>query len=133
AQVAYASRMVKVGGTIFPPENPNPVKRARIVALGAKVVERGAMGQTAASEGAAEFAREHGHYFLDDATDPLVPAATATIAGEILDEIAAPDVIFAPMGDTALIRGVAAEAKRRFREVRISLVQEEAATAYVRS
>src|SRR5438067_12703711 len=106
AAVAYAARIAKVGATIFLPENPNPVKRARIVALGANVVERGALGQTAASEGAAEFAREHGHYFLDDASDPLVPAATATIAGEILDEVAAPDVIFAPMGDTALIRGV---------------------------
>src|SRR5262245_65082102 len=70
AAVAYAARIAKVGATIFLPENPNPIKRARIVALGAKVVERGAMGQTAASEGAAEFAREHGHYFLDDATDP---------------------------------------------------------------
>ena len=26
-------------------------------------------------EGAAEFAREHGHYFLDDASEPLVVAA----------------------------------------------------------
>src|SRR5689334_162341 len=51
AAVAYAARLVKVGATIFLPENPNPVKRARIVALGAKVVERGAIGQTAASEG----------------------------------------------------------------------------------
>src|SRR4029077_8630327 len=92
-----------------------------------------AMGQTAASEGAGEFAREHGHYFLDDANDPLVPAATATIAGEILDKAAAPDVIFAPMGDTALIRGVAAEAKRRHPGVRIIGVQSEQAPAYVRS
>ena len=87
AAVAYAARVAKVGATIFLPENPNPVKRARIVALGAKVVERGSMGGSAASEGAAEFAREHGHYFLDDASDPLVPAGTATIAAEIFDEI----------------------------------------------
>src|SRR5205823_4312738 len=83
--------------------------------------------------GAAEFAREHGHYFLDDASDPLVPAGTATIASEILDEIPAPDVIFVPMGDTALIRGVAAEAKRRLPRVRIIGVQAEQAPAYVRS
>jgi threonine dehydratase len=91
------------------------------------------MGGSAASEGAAEFAREHGHYFLDDASDPLVPAGTATIASEILDEIPAPDVIFVPMGDTALIRGVAAEAKRRHPGVRIIGVQAEQAPAYVRS
>ena len=133
AAVAHAARIAKVGATIFLPENPNPVKRARIVALGAKVIERGAMGESAASEGAAEFAREHGHYFLDDASDPLVPVGTATIASEILDEIPAPDVIFAPMGDTALIRGVAAEAKRRNPRVRIVGVQAEQAPAYVRS
>jgi threonine dehydratase len=80
AAVAYASRIANLAATIFLPENPNPVKRAHIVALGAKVVERGAMGESAASEGAAEFAREHGYYFLDDASDPLVPAGTATIA-----------------------------------------------------
>src|SRR5205809_724068 len=133
AAVAYAARIAKVRATIFLPENPNPVKRARIVALGAKVVERGAMGQTAASEGAAEFARAHGHYFLDDASDSLVSAGTATIGSEILDEIPSPDVIFVPMGDTALIRGVAAEAKRRLSGVRIIGVQAEQAPAYVRS
>src|SRR2546430_6546384 len=113
AAVAYAARIEKVGATIFLQENPNPAKRARIVALGAKVVERGAMGGSAASEGAAEFAREHGHYFLDDASDPLVPAGTATIASENLDEIPAPDGIFFPMGGTPPVRGVAAEAERR--------------------
>jgi len=109
------------------------VKRARIVALGAKVVERGAMGQTAASEGAAEFAREHGHYFLDDASEPLVAAGTAIIASEILDQLPAPDVIFVHMGDTALIRGVAGEARRRHPGVRIVGVQAERAPAYVQS
>jgi len=133
AAVAYAARIAKIGATIFLPENPNPVKRARILALGAKVIERGDMGGSAASEGAAEFARDHGHYFLDDASDPLVPAGTATIAAEIFDEIQEPDVVFVPMGDTALIRGVAAEAKRRHSGVRIIGVQAEQAPAYVRS
>ena len=133
AAVAYAARIAKIGATIFLPENPNPVKRARIVALGARVMERGAMGESAASEDAAQFARDHGHYFLDDSSDPLVPVGTATIASEILDEIPAPDVIFVPMGDTALIRGVAAEAKRRHPGVRIVGVQAEQAPAYVRS
>jgi threonine dehydratase len=133
AAVAYAARIAKVGATIFLPENPNPVKRARIVALGANVIERGDMGGSATSEGAAEFAREHGHYFLDDASDPLVPAGTATIAAEIFGEIPEPDMVFVPMGDTALIRGIAAEAKRRRSGVRIIGVQAEQAPAYVRS
>src|SRR5215468_9566658 len=133
AAVAYAARIAKIGATIFLPEKPNPVKRARIVALGAKVIERGDMGGSATSEGAAAFARDHGHYFLDDASDPLVPPGTATIATEIFDEIPEPDVVFVPMGDTALIRGVAVEAKRRHPGVRIVGVQAEQAPAYVRS
>jgi threonine dehydratase len=55
----------------------------------------------------------------------------ATIASEILDEMPTPDVIFVPMGDTALIRGVAVEAKRRHLDVRIVGVQAEQAPAYV--
>ena len=70
AAVAYAASFVNVPATIFLPENPNQVKRARIVTLGARVVERGAPDQFAATEAAAAFAREQGHYFLDDASDP---------------------------------------------------------------
>jgi threonine dehydratase len=130
AAVAYAARFFNIPATIFLPENPNPVKRARIVSLGAKVVEQGAGDQSAAAEGARAYAREHGYYFLDDASDPLVPAGAATIASEILEEMPSPDYIFVPMGDTALIRGVAAEAKRRHPMVRIVGVQAQQAPAY---
>jgi threonine dehydratase len=133
AAVAYAARLVDVPATIFLPENPNPVKRARIVAQGASVKERGAADQAAAIQAAAAFAREHDHYFLNDASDPLIPVGTATIAAEILDELPQPDVIFVPMGDTALIRGIAAEAKRRHPAVRIIGVQAQQAPAYARS
>jgi threonine dehydratase len=133
AAVAYAARIVNLAATIFLPENPNPVKRARILGLGAEIVERGSADQLAAIEAARAFGREQGHYFLDDSSDPLVPAGAATIACEILNEIPEPDAIFVPMGDTALIRGVAAEAKRRYPTVRVVGVQAEQAPAYVRS
>jgi threonine dehydratase len=133
AAVAYAARFANLPATIFLPENANPVKRARILALGAEVVERGAADQLAAIEAAAAFAREHGHYFLDDSSESLVPAGAATIACEILDEMPRPDAIFVPIGDTALIRGVAAEAKRRHPTVRTVGVQAEQAPAYARS
>ena len=132
AAVAYAARLAEITATIFLPQNPNPVKRARILALGAQVVECSA-DQSPPTEAAAAFAREQRHYFLDDASDPLVPLGTATIASELLDEVARPDAIFVPMGDTALIRGVAAEAKRRCPTVRIIGVQAKDAPAYARS
>jgi threonine dehydratase len=128
AAVAYAASIAKIPATIFLPEDPNPVKRARILSLGATVVEHGS-----ATEAAAEFARDYGYYFLNDASDSLVPVGTATIAAEILDELPDPDIIFIPMGDTALIRGMAAEVKRRQPKVRIIGVQAEEAPAYAQS
>jgi threonine dehydratase len=130
AAVAYAARLAKLPATIFLPQSPNPIKRARIVALGGAVkeVEYQSLGNAAAA-----FAQEHDYYFLNDASDELVPVGTATIAAEILDELPTPDVIIVPMGDTALIRGVAAEAKGRHPAVRIIGVQAAQAPAYARS
>lgn len=132
AAVAYAAQLAKLPATIFLPEYPNPIKRARIVALGADVKEVASKGDSLA-DAAATFAHEHDYYFLNDASDNLVPAGTATIAAEIFDELPNPDVIIVPMGDTALIRGVATEAKRRHPPVKIVGVQAEQAPSYVRS
>ena len=130
AAVAYAASLAKLPATIFLPQSPNPIKRARIVALGGvvKEVEYQSLGNAAAA-----FAQEHDYYFLNDASDEFVPIGTATIAAEILDELPTPAVIIVPMGDTALIRGVAAEAKGRHPAVRIVGVQAEQAPAYARS
>jgi threonine dehydratase len=132
AAVAYAARLAKLPATIFLPQSPNQIKRARIVALGAAVREVESKDQSLANAAAA-FAQEHDCYFLNDASDEFVPVGTATIAAEILDELPTPDVLIVPMGDTALIRGVAAEAKRRHPAVRIIGVQAAQAPAYARS
>ena len=132
AAVAYAARLAKLPVTIFLPENPNPIKRARIVALGATVKEVEWKAESL-GDAATSFAEEHDYYFLNDGSDELVPAGTATIAAEIFDELPTPDVLIVPMGDTALIRGVAAEAKRRHRSVKIVGVQAAQAPSYVRS
>ncbi|HKE57711.1 MAG TPA: pyridoxal-phosphate dependent enzyme [Pyrinomonadaceae bacterium] len=132
AAVAYAAHLAKLPATIFLPESPNPIKRARILALGAAVKEVKAMSQSLA-DAAAAFASEYDYYFLNDGSDDLVPAGTATIAAEILDELPKADVIIVPMGDTALIRGVATEAKRRNPKLKIVGVQAEQAPSYVRS
>src|SRR4051812_25095390 len=39
AAVAWAAQLLNVRATIFLPENPNPVKAARILALGARIVK----------------------------------------------------------------------------------------------
>jgi len=132
AAVAYAARLAKLPATIFLPQFPNPIKRARIIELGANVEEIDSKGSSLANAAAA-FAEANNYYFLNDASDDLVPVGTATIAAEILDELSTPDVIIVPMGDTALIRGVAAEAKRRHPAVKIVGVQAAQAPSYFQS
>ncbi|HSD47715.1 MAG TPA: pyridoxal-phosphate dependent enzyme [Pyrinomonadaceae bacterium] len=132
AAVAYAARLAKLPATIFLPQAPNPIKRARIVSLGATVKEVEWKAE-ALGDAAASYAEEHDYYFLNDGSDDLVPVGTATIAAEILDELPAPDVMIVPMGDTALIRGIAAEAKRRHPAVKIIGVQAAEAPSYFRS
>ena len=112
AAVAYAAQLLGIRATIFLPAEPNPVKAARILALGARLVKAGA-DLSAAIDAAQQYAAREGAFFLHDASDPDMPVGTATIGAEIVEQLPAVDVIYVPMGDTALIRGVASAAKQR--------------------
>ncbi len=133
AAVAFAAKTLGVPATIFLPENPNPVKRKKIEDLGARVVMTGSTDLAEASRRASEYSTRLGVYFLNDATDPVLPAGPGTIGLEIIDQL--PDVasIYVPMGDTALIRGVGAAVKQLKPSVRIIGVQAERAPSYVLS
>jgi threonine dehydratase len=111
AAVAYAGRRLGIPATIFLPEHPNPVKALRIRECGAKIVEAG-RDLSAAIDAAYEYARASGAFFLHDAADPDVPAGAGTIALELFDQLPSVEAIYVPMGDTALIRGVASAAKQ---------------------
>jgi threonine dehydratase len=133
AAVAYAAKLTGVKARIFLPAGCNPVKRGRIAALGAEIVECGGTDLAAAFEMAAEYAKRPGVYFLNDATDPDLPAGPATIGCEILEQLPEVGSIVVPMGDTALIRGIAAAVKEIAPRVKIIGVQAERAPAYYRS
>jgi threonine dehydratase len=130
AAVAYAAKTLGVSCTIFLPRNPNPTKREKIAALGAKIVECGGPDLASAFVAARDYAERDGVYFLNDATDPDLPAGPATIALEIFEQKPETAAIYVPMGDTALIRGVAAVAKQLSSGVRIVGVQAERAPSY---
>jgi threonine dehydratase len=132
AAVAYAGQKLGVKATIFLPENCNPVKRDRIAKLGATIVERG-KDITDAFEEVKRYAKERSAYFLNDATDPVLPAGPGTIGMEILEQAPDTQAIYVPMGDTALIRGIAAAARQISTGVRIVGVQAERAPAYALS
>ncbi|MHB8501692.1 MAG: threonine ammonia-lyase [Candidatus Acidiferrales bacterium] len=133
AAVAYAGKLLGVKARIFLPAGCNPVKRARIASLGAEIVESGGADLAAAFELAAEYAKRPGVYFLNDATDVGLPAGPGTIGCEILEQLPAVNSIVVPMGDTALIRGIAAAVKQLAPRVKIIGVQAERAPAYYRS
>ncbi|MGB7284315.1 MAG: threonine/serine dehydratase [Candidatus Acidiferrum sp.] len=130
AAVAYAGKLLGVKARIFLPAGCNPVKRARIAGLGAEIVESGGSDLASAFELAAEYAKRPGVYFLNDATDADLPAGPATIGCEILEQLPEVDAIVVPMGDTALIRGIAGAVKKLKPGVKIVGVQAERAPAY---
>jgi threonine dehydratase len=130
AAVAFAAKTLGVPATIFLPSNPNPVKRQKISDLGARIVESGAGDLAGAFDAASAYSARPGVYFLNDATDPDVPVGTATIGLEIVEQVPDISTVYVPMGDTALIRGVAAAVKQLSAKVRVVGVQAERAPSY---
>ena len=130
AAVALAAKQFDVKARIFLPANCNPVKRGRIASFGAAIVESKDSDPASAFALVAEYAKRPGVYFLNDATDTDLPAGPATIGCEILEQLPETSAIVVPMGDTALIRGIAAAAKQIAPQVRIIGVQAEDAPSY---
>jgi threonine dehydratase len=133
AATAFAARTLGVSATIFLPEQANPVKRKKIEDLGARIVCHGSIDLAGAFQMASEYSRRPGVYFLNDATDPDLPAGPATIGLEILEQLPELSAVFVPMGDTALIRGVGAAIKQLSPQTKVIGVQAEQAPSYVLS
>jgi threonine dehydratase len=130
AAVAYAGHLLGVPATIFLPSNPNPIKAARIRELDATLVETG-IDLSAAIDAARQFAAaRRDMFFLHDAEDPDIPAGTAEIGREIVEQLSSVEAIYVPMGDTALVRGVASAVKSLRPSIRIVGVAAENAPAY---
>jgi threonine dehydratase len=130
AAVAYAAKVLGWRARIFLPEKNNPIKRKNIARLGAAIEERGTIDLADAFQAASVYVQKSGAYFLNDATDRDLPAGPGTIACEIFEQQPNIDVIYVPMGDTALIRGVADATKQISRNVKIIGVQSERAPSY---
>src|SRR5215469_11411015 len=130
AAVAFAAKTLGIRANIFLPANPNPVKRQCIHDLGAQIIEVGGPDLAHAFQEAKAYSSRPGIYFLNDATDPDLPAGPATIGLEILQLLPLVAAIYVPMGDTALIRGLAAGVKQRNARIQIIGVQAERAPSY---
>ncbi len=133
AATAFAAKTMRIPATIFLPEGANPVKRKKIEDLGACAVCRGSIDLAGAFQEAKKYSDRTGIYFLNDATDPDLPAGPATIGLELVEQLPDLSAVYVPMGDTALIRGVGSAIKQLAPQVRLIGVQAEQAPSYVLS
>jgi len=104
--LAYAGRRRGIRVEVFVPENVNPVKMARMRSFGAHVTATGA--DSAAAEAAARdrVAASRNCVFVEDGKEPAIAEGAGTIGIELLR--AGPlDTVVLPVGDGALIAGVA--------------------------
>jgi threonine dehydratase len=116
--IAYAGRRRDRTVEVFVPETVNPVKLARMRAFGARVTLAGR--DSAAAEAAA---REHvaaagDRLYVEDGRDTAIAEGAGTIGVELL--ASGPfDAIVVPVGDGALIAGIALWVKDRAPATRI--------------
>jgi len=132
AAVAWAAQQLGVNARIFLPVDANPTKVGKIRSFGAAITESGTT-LTDAIRGAEQYAKESGAFLLADAEDADVPIGTGAIGAEVVQQLPSVTTIYVPVGDTALIRGIASQAKRGKPDVKIIGVQAEEAPAYYRS
>jgi threonine dehydratase len=132
AAVAWAARELRISVRIFVPLGANAVKVERIKALGAQLTEAGADIE-GARRAAEAYVAESGAELLDDATNSDVPLGAGTMGLEILDQLPDCASVIVPVGDSALIRGVAGAMKADRPDVHVIGVQASGAPAYYRS
>jgi len=104
--MAYAGRRRGVAVDVFVPENVNPVKLARMRSFGARVTAVGA--DSAASEAAARqrAAATNDCVYVEDGKELAIAEGAGTIGVELI--AAGPfDTVVVPVGDGALITGIA--------------------------
>jgi threonine dehydratase len=130
--MAYACRARGVPLTVYAAERANPLKIARMRAMGAQVVLAGE-DFDAAKALAREAASREGARFVEDSRDPEPTEGAGTIA---LEWLAAPerlDALLVPLGNGALLAGIATVMKARRPETRIVAVGASGAPAMIES
>ncbi|OYO01483.1 pyridoxal-5'-phosphate-dependent protein subunit beta [Enemella evansiae] len=123
--VAYAAAARGAAARVYAHTELNPVKRERMAAFGATVIEV-AEGFDAARERAAAEAEGDGVRLIVDGVDPAIAEGASTIAQE-LSAAAEFDTLVAPIGDGSLVTGLALGLRAYAPNVRIVGVNPAAA------
>jgi threonine dehydratase len=126
--LAYAARAAGIPCHVFVGASANPGKVEAMRTLGASV-EVGGEDYDAAIATATAFAAEAGLRLVQDGLEPWIAAGAGTLAVELTEAGVRPDVALVPVGNSALILGVAVWLRHRSPGVRVVGVCAEGAPA----
>lgn len=130
--MAYACRARGVPLTVYAAETANPLKIARMRAMGATVVLAGDDFDAAKALGKAA-AAEQGIRFVEDSRDPEPTEGAGTMGLEWLAFPERLDALFVPLGNGAMLAGVATVVKARMPGTAVVAVAASGAPAMVES
>lgn len=130
--MAYAGQLLGVPTTIVVPVGNNPDKNAAIRALGAELIEHGAVYELAAAR-CAELAASRGMTLIHGVNDRQVIAGAATMTLEILEQAPELDVLFIALGGGSQAVGALTVARALRPQMKVVAVQSEAAPAQYES
>lgn len=130
--MAYSTSRRGIPLTVFAALNASPMKVERMRALGAEVRLAGEDFE-AAHEAATAFAAERGRQLVEDGRDPAIAEGAGTIGAELLRWPEPFDAIVVPVGDGALLAGVARWVKAHHPATRMIGVCASGAPAMERS
>lgn len=105
--LAYAARKAGKPLTVFVPENCNPIKLTAMRRMGAEVRISG-VDMDAAKAVARSHAESVGALFVEDGAHPAFAEGAGTIAHELTAAHCQVDTIIVPLGNGALLTGIAA-------------------------
>jgi threonine dehydratase len=104
--LAFAARKAGRSLTVFAPENGNPVKISAMRRLGANVRLSG-FDMDAAKEAARIHAKATNALFIEDGAHPAFAEGAGTIAKELTEAGSQIDTVVVPLGNGALLTGIA--------------------------
>ncbi|MEL6189334.1 MAG: pyridoxal-phosphate dependent enzyme, partial [Myxococcota bacterium] len=130
--MAYVGRRRGVPVTVFAAESANPLKVGQMRAFGAKVELVGA-DFDAAKAAARERAEQSGSLMVEDGALPEISEGAGSIAVELLAGDEAYDAVLVPLGNGALLTGIARWFKAASPSTRVVGVCSSGADAMARS
>lgn len=130
--MAYSCRKRRIPITIFASTFANPLKIERMQSLGANVILKGDDFDAAKNE-ARKFALEKKYRFVEDGNDAETAEGAGTIGIELISHSEKFDWLFVPLGNGALLNGVATAFKTKSPSTKIIAVQAAGAPAMIES